>query len=255
MISSMSFCITSLKYSEKILGKCIEGILKQNIPESEILIYSTKNMGGDIKNIYNEEWKGNVSLNKIRNYICSKARKEFVALIDTSVELASDWYSNIKKADYFDVIGSQLITPDMKRCVDWGYKVNTGKKYLYLPLHYDEWMTKAFINGALILIKKKVLELLKFNENISSWEGDDVDFCTRASEIGFRVGVIQGAKALWKPDTKKKNLKKYISVEKSFGIIIRYKKLPDERLSYIIKEFRKKLSNLLSKRANPSFKK
>lgn len=196
MINNISFCISVRADDEILLRQCVAGILRQNVPDFEILGCG-KQYGSDPGYNYfrNDEWVERGEINKIRNYLCTNAKKQFIVLIDDNVELGAGWYQAINSADCLDIIGSRVTTEKNARVIDWAYQMSLGSKTLPFPLEYDEWTTKAYVWGGLMMIRRTVLEHLKFDEKRREGEEDDVDFCLRASRMGYRIGVFPEAEA------------------------------------------------------------
>jgi Tfp pilus assembly protein PilF len=135
-------------------------------------------------------------LNRICNLLCSNASKDFVVLMADNIDLSDGWYDTIKEADYFDVIGSRLVTNNGARAVDWACQVRLGSMSVPYPLDYEEWTTKAYVSGKLMLLRKGVWEQIKFAET-NLPDDHDVEFCLRATKAGFRVGVMPQAEAIY----------------------------------------------------------
>ncbi len=209
MIRDISLCITNFGHSEKSLKRCIESIHIQRVPEYEIMVCSIEGRDDGIKYFHKEDWAKRGEINKLRNYLCDQTTKEFIALMDNGIELASDWYSNIKQADCFDLIGSRLVSPEGKRVVDWAYQSRMASQNLQLPLRYDEWSTRAYISGILMVLRRSAWEQVRFNEDLLLGQNDDVDFCLHVSEIGFRVGVFPKAVAMYHHDQNVYKVRKY----------------------------------------------
>lgn len=210
MINSISFCVIQPALSASFVKESINSILLQKIPDFEILVYSplANNEINDrhIKFFNSEKLKIN-SLNKIRNYLFTKAQKEYVVFMDHFVALTPEWHKSIKQMDCYDVFGTRLISPWQERCLDWGIKKS---EKIYAPLHYDEWTNKAFINGALLIMRRKVMDHIQFDDNLASWNDDDVNFCLNAAEIGFRVGIIPDGTAVWHRNLNEEPFLKYL---------------------------------------------
>lgn len=223
MITSLSFCILNWSQSNKALSRCIKSIRSQNMPQYEILVYGNGNEDDGIKYFNKEDWIKQGAINKMRNSLCNIASKEFIVLMDANVELAPDWYSNMMKADCFDIIGSRLITTDDKRAIDWAYQIRLDDQSFPFPLQYDEWTTKAYISGMLMVVRRSVWEQVKFTDNLLFWQDDDVEFCLRSSDIGFRLGVFPDAAAIYHYDQDVCQWRKYITFDKPLGMVRDYK--------------------------------
>ncbi len=241
MIISISFCILNYGHTDASIGRCIESIRRQGVPKYEILICSSKRSYNDVVTFNEDEWVRRGKVNKMRNHLCSYASKEFIVLMDGGVELTSNWYSNIRKADCFDLIGSRLLASDNKRVIDWAYPFRLADKHLPLPLQYDEWTNKAYISGILMVIRHDVWEQIKFSEGLLLDEDGEVDFCLRSSEVGFRVGVFPEALAIYHHNLNTYASRKYVTFDDPLRIVEKLKDTFDKREGE--KEF--KLQNLL----------
>jgi tetratricopeptide (TPR) repeat protein len=222
MISSISFCIISQGRSEGIIIRAIASILRQRLPDREILVCGELPAAPNIKVFRSNGWSETGELNRIRNLLCSNATKDFVALMADNIELRDGWYEAIKEADYLDIIGSQIVTNDGIRAVDWAYQINLGSMSFPYPLAYDEWTTKAYVSGNFMLLRKRAWERIKFDETLLRGDRDDVDFCLRATNAGFRVGVIPQAEA--KYDVENSETTTDVTFEKSRNTVLAFKK-------------------------------
>lgn len=206
MITAISFCILNYGHSVRSLNRCIDSIHGQAVPRYETLACSSMCKRADVIYFNHEDLARRGELNKMRNFLCGRASNDFVALIDAGVELASDWYENIKQADWFDVAGSRVVSPDGERVVDWAYQVRVKDSSIPHPLHYDEWNPKAYVSGILMVIRRSLWEEVKFNEELPLNHDGGKDFCNRVSALGYRIGVFPGAVAVYHPDKTHKKI-------------------------------------------------
>ena len=195
MIEALSFCVISSRNPAGSAKRCVESILRQGVPDYEILVFSQTKEVPDIKYFYNARWVEEGALNKVRNHLLSQASKEFAVLVDYDVEFSSTWYENIRWGTFFDIIGSRLLTPDGKRAVDWAYQFKLGSGVRPISLQYDEWTPKGYVSGSLMVVRRSVLDSFRCREDLFLGQHGDADFCVRASETGFRVGVLPKAVA------------------------------------------------------------
>ena len=182
MINSISFCVIRLAQDQPFFKESIAGIFLQGIPDFEILVYSRFAMdetNNDRIKFFDGKMLKISTLNEARNYLFSQASKEHIVFMDHFVVLTPEWYENIKQVNYYDVFGTRLLSPKHERYLDWGVK--KSDKTLS-PIHYDEWTNKAFVNGALLIVKRQVMDCLQFDAGLQSWENDDVDFCLNAAQ-------------------------------------------------------------------------
>jgi hypothetical protein len=210
VIDSISFCVINLVSSEPFFKESIHSVLVQKIPQFDIFVCGPS-ANHEINNrhiqfLNSKRLKIN-SLNKARNFLFTRAQKEYVVFMDHFVVLTPEWYQSIRQMSCYDIFGTRLIGPGHHRYLDWGIKKSDKT---YSPLHYDEWTNKAFINGALLIMKRQVMDRIQFNVNLASWDDDDVHFCHLASEIGFRIGIIPEGTAVWHRNLNEEPFKKYL---------------------------------------------
>src|SRR5574337_575392 len=187
MIESLSFCVIDLGCPEDVFERCVDSIERQEVPDSEILVLGPARKRDGIRFIEGRDAASNIC--RARNLICSLASREFICLMEPEVELAPDWYANIKEA-CLDIIGSRVLTGENRRSVDWAIPIELGGEVFPYPLDYDEWSATAYIRASLIVIRKAAWERVRFDERLGIDCGEDADFCMRATEQGFRTGVF-----------------------------------------------------------------
>ena len=222
MISSISFCIISQDSSSGRIDRAIASVSKQSLTSREILVFGDLPPAHNVRVFPNNGWIETGELNRIRNLLCSHATKDFVALMADNIDLSDGWYEAIKEADYFDIIGSRILTNEGVRAVDWAYQVKLGSMSFPYPLDYDEWTTKAYVSGNLMLLRKRAWERIKFEETLLRGDRGDVDFCLRATKAGFRIGVIPKAEAQYTLGNSETTAD--VSFEKSQSIVHAFKR-------------------------------
>ncbi|MDO8426667.1 MAG: tetratricopeptide repeat protein [Deltaproteobacteria bacterium] len=194
MIESLSFCVIDPGCPEEVFGRCVGSIERQGAPDYEIIVLGHGRGRGGVRFIGGGMTGAGIC--KARNHICSQASKEFICLIEPDIELAPEWYKNIRFADCLDIIGSRINNEDGRRCVDWAFPVELGAEVFPYPLDYDEWSARAYIRGNLVVIRKRAWERTRFDEGLNADTGEDADFCLRAASEGFRTGIFPGAPAI-----------------------------------------------------------
>lgn len=222
MITSISFCILGLGRDEGLTNRAIASVLRQRLPNPEILVCGELSAANNAKVLRSNGWSESGELNRIRNMLCANATKDFVVLMVDSIELSDGWYEAIKEADYLDIIASRIVTNDGIRAVDWAYPVKLGAMTFPYPLDYDEWTTKAYVSGSFMVLRKRAWERIKFDETLLHGKGDDVDFCLRATNAGFRVGVIPQAEGKYHVTNSATTID--VTFEKSRSVIVGFKR-------------------------------
>jgi len=164
------------------LKRCLDS-LKKYSPELPIDMLEVKNPS--------EETDPFIEYNKY-----FETMKDDIIIWHPDMLATKDWYKNVKKYyQMFDVIGLKLLYPD-GRIQHFGgaiTHIGTGlhpEQHL-LNIGYNLPQEVAYVTGPGTIIKKKVLNKiggydLQF---IKGFYGD-ADWCIRAREAGFKVGVI-----------------------------------------------------------------
>lgn len=222
MISSISFCIIRQSRSEEIIDRAIASILRQPLPNREVLVCGEYPAAHDIKVFRSDGWNETGALNRTRNLLCSNATEDFVVLMTDRIELLDGWYEAIKEADYLDIVGSRIVTDEGIRAVDWAYQIKLGSMSFPYPLAYDEWTTKAYVSGNFMLLRKRAWERIKFDETLLRGDCDDVNFCLRATNAGFRVGVIPQAEVKYNAGNSETTTN--VTFEKSRNTVLAFKR-------------------------------
>ena len=208
---------------ERALGRCVDSILKQRVPRFEILACGNRSDHDKVKFIGKEERLENGELNRMRNFLCATSSADFAVLMTENIKLSDGWYEAMRHADCLDIVGSRIETENNVRTIDWAYQVKLGSRGYPCPLEYDEWTTKAYVSGELMLLRKGAWERVKFDETLTHDRGDDEDFCLRASKTGFRVGVFPEAKAKYIGDVSA--TKRDLSFEKSENLVRTFRRV------------------------------
>lgn len=194
MIDNISFCVLPHAHETRALERCVESLVKQPAPQKEILV------GGEARDLRGVQFvqpeRAAANLNAIRNQLTARATSEFVLLIADVITLADDWYEAIRNADFLDVVASRITTENGGRAIDWAYQIQLGSRRFAYPLDYDEWTTKAYVGGSLMLVRKAAWERIRFDENSDNANTGAADFSVRATRAGFKVGVFPGARAI-----------------------------------------------------------
>ena len=189
-LEAISFCIISTGENEGLLTQGIESIQKQNIPKYEILVCGISAGRHNVKLFPKPEWIQRMKLAKVRNYLCEQAKYNIIVLLDEKFLLKPDWYENIRNADNFDIAGCLMVDLNGNRRFDWAKCSRKNLKEEPSLLDYEEWHPDAFVSGDFMILRRSVWEKIKFDEELIGEQGDDIDFCHRASDAGFSLQVF-----------------------------------------------------------------
>lgn len=194
MIGNISFCVLPHARQPQALERCVASLTKQPVLQKEILVSGEP---CDLRGVQFVQPEGPAAnLNALRNQLAARSTAEFVLLIADALALADDWYDAIRTAGFLDVVASRITAENGDRAIDWAYRVKLGSRSFAYPLDYDEWTTKAYVGGSLMLVRKATWERVRFDENIDDANAGAVDFSLRATRAGFKIGVFPGARAI-----------------------------------------------------------
>jgi len=176
----MKILLVYLHEDEK-LALCLES-LKKFSPNLEII-----QKKADPK-------KTKVSEELYQEYFNSNEFTEDVIIWHPDMMATFGWYEDLMKYyEAFDVLGCKLLYPDGTIAHYGGaiHKRGTGHhpNQGFLNIGLNEPLSSAFVTGPGMVIKKKVWDKIKTYDFQFSYY-IDVDFCFRARELGFSVGVV-----------------------------------------------------------------
>ena len=137
-------------------------------------------------------------LDELNKYFQSDRFTEDVIVWHPDMYATSGWYENLlKHYDAFDVLGCKMIYPNgilnhYGGCISFnGIGVHPHQGCLNIGLTNP--LESAYVTGPGTVIKKKVIEKMGhpvFDKQFFKGYYGDVDFCFRARELGFTVGVL-----------------------------------------------------------------
>ena len=90
MIQSISFIILHLNSKAEDLQLCRQSIEAQKIPDFDVHVLSPASTQ---------------NLTSALNHKCASIKKDYIVLMDSNVILDGAWYTYLKNADFFDLIG------------------------------------------------------------------------------------------------------------------------------------------------------
>src|SRR5262249_1639682 len=83
-----------------------------------------------------------------------------------------------------------------RRWYDWSWASRLDPLCPPRLLDYRESSPNAYISGAFMAIRRRVFSAVRFDERRMNHERDDVDFCHRAIDAGFTIGIVPEATAI-----------------------------------------------------------
>ncbi len=119
-----------------------------------------------------------------------------VVLLDDDIEFTPGWYSASAPAiasRRFDIAGCRCVTATGRRWYDWSWASRLDPACPPRLLDYADTSPNAYISGCFTMVQRRVFATVRFDEHRLNHERDDVDFCHRAIDAGFTLGVIPQA--------------------------------------------------------------
>jgi glycosyltransferase involved in cell wall biosynthesis len=119
-----------------------------------------------------------------------------VILLDDDIEFTPEWYSASTPAiesRRFDVAGCRCVTATGRRWCDWSWASRSDPSCPPRLLEYAETSPNAYVSGCFMMIQRRVFRTVRFDERRMNHERDDVDFCHRAVDAGFTLGIVPEA--------------------------------------------------------------
>lgn len=205
-----TFGIITCGGHDNFIAKIIESIIKNNIPNYEIIIVgNTKITETDkIKIIhFNENIKAGWITRK-KNIIVLNAKYENIVLLHDYVKLGDNWYEGfLKFGDNYDWCVTKIINKNGMRFRDYTlfpYEVDylnifysPGKDidkyfnyYCLVPYNFENNIKTnkyMYISGTYYVIKKTIAINNLLNENLLHGRGEDVEYSKRLHSKGIII--------------------------------------------------------------------
>ena len=186
--SGYSFCIITNGKRIQKLKREIRSIQSLNIPRYEILIAGKlpDNIHFDgCSYYYLPDAAQNGRLGEMRNFLCAKARYDYLIVADDDLIFTDDFYEGmLHYGDDFDVVCVKLLNTDGSRYWDWA---TYGGPRSHELLDYDERDTFQYVTGGLCIMKKWVSRKVQWDYVRSINELEDVDFSRRLQAEKIRI--------------------------------------------------------------------
>ncbi len=192
-----------------ILEKCLRSLEKTGYPNFKIIVVDNGSTDSSV-DFVRRNWQKADLVELKRNYGYAKANNmgikfalkkynpDFFLLLNNDTEIVrDDWLEKMVNAASSEketgILGCRLIFPNGKtqylgsKIVFSGFP---GITLLKKTVPKNAFDVDAVI-GAVFLVKREVVEKIGLlDEGFSPFLGEDMDYCTRARVIGFKVKVI-----------------------------------------------------------------
>lgn len=195
----ISFVIITGGKRPESMERLLASILAQGPYESEtIVVGRAENLPQWARLIHAPELADTAAICRMRNIGVAESSGDPVILLDDDIELHHGWLDAIsaKLADEtWDIASSKVLGPSGERWYDWCWASRADPACPSRMLEYGEVSPNLYISGCMMIIRRRVLDKVLFNENLMNHQRDDVDFCHRALDAGFKFACFTDAVA------------------------------------------------------------
>jgi len=193
-IDKWSFGIITNGQKNEQVNNLINSIIKQNIPNYEILICGKFTFEDYRKYpilpiddvVLKDDIRAPITIKK--NKIASQAQYQNLMIMHDRYLLPDDWFLNMKKyGNYFDILTMPNIGPSGGRVNDWGEHLGQPSQIYDEVTHilpYNKWSIGWYSQGGLIIIKKHLYMDNMLDKRLHWDELEDVAW----SQIGHLKG-------------------------------------------------------------------
>lgn len=215
----MKLSIIIITYnSEKLIGPCLDSIYKTTKDLNyEVIIIDNASQDNTVSFLQKNYPKINLTLNRQNvgfaravNQGIKKAGGEFILLLNPDMRVLDKTINKslayLEKNSDVGILGCQFLYPNMKIQASFGnfpslFTEFLQATYLYKFLPWGRFIPESvlskkrfkkiqevdWLSGSYMLMRQKVFEKIGlFDENFFMYL-EDVDFCFRAKEAGFKV--------------------------------------------------------------------
>jgi phenylacetate-coenzyme A ligase PaaK-like adenylate-forming protein/spore maturation protein CgeB len=183
----MSFCVITGGTRPEKLRLTIEGIHRQNIPDSEIIVVGNHHEEEDILYIPAVEAARQGRLGEMRNLAVERAQFNRIVILDDDILLGAGWYDAMKaRGEDWDILTSRILLPDGTRY--WDYATVGGPRGHRLLRHDESADDFVYMSGGTAwVMKDHVAESVRWEAHLGFYEDEDVRFSRRCVEQGFHI--------------------------------------------------------------------
>lgn len=181
------------------MERLLASILAQGPCQSEtIAVGRADNLPQWVRLVGLPELADTAAICRMRNIGVAESSGDPVVLLDDDIELHPGWLDAIfsKLADVmWDIASSKVLGPSGERWYDWCWASRADHACPPRMLEYGETSPNLYISGCMMIIRRRVFDKVIFNENLMNHQRDDVDFCHRALDAGFKFTCFTDAVA------------------------------------------------------------
>jgi hypothetical protein len=197
-IQKWSFGIVSDGRKNDRIINIIAQISNFNIPEYEILICGPTPIEELPENVIIIDdsdlyFDLRIPISKKKNRIIEQAKYNNLVIIHDRISFSKDWYKNmVRYGNYFDQLCIPILDEETHslRVNDW-LKNHHDFTLFHLSksirLKYTEWDRHIYSDGGFLLIKKHIIDKVKYNSFLNWGEMEDVDLSERLYLYGNSI--------------------------------------------------------------------
>lgn len=205
LINHWTFGLVTNGKRKELITKALSSIRKLNIPHYEIIICGTYygKTAPDINYIPFTKYDERGWITQKKNIICENARYENIVVIHDRIYFDQDWFEGMKRwGNYFDVLSCPIFLPSKKKIfINWetvgpDWKKDDDSKLFHSNAHLDpsDWDPHVYVGGAIIILKKSIWKLEKWNKNLFWGDAEDIEYSLRQHERGIMIRLNPYAK-------------------------------------------------------------
>jgi tetratricopeptide (TPR) repeat protein len=196
----ISFVVVSGGARPERVVRLVESLREQEgLPPAEFIVVGRHDgdLPDDARLLPAEKEAETAAICRMRNLGIGAAFGDPVVLLDDDMEFPPGWWEAMAPSvGRFDLTGCRVVTPAGNRWYDWAWASRTDPACPPRMIGYDEIVDGVYISGCFMMIARPVFAKLLFDEARMNHQKDDVDFCHRAVDAGFTIGIVPGATAI-----------------------------------------------------------
>lgn len=164
-------------FGNQLVTNCVTSILK-NVSNAEVLVY-----------------KNDIGWLQACNHLMSTTKGDIIILNDDTL-IVTDIVAEMKALAYSDskigIVGGKSLHPNGETIINYGIFVatdgNTAHKYYGQNKNDVSVEIQKAVEGSCMYIKREVIDAIGyFDENFGMGYREEVDYCFRAREAGYKV--------------------------------------------------------------------
>jgi GT2 family glycosyltransferase len=189
------------------LIKCLDSVTKTDYPFLEIIVLDNGSTDGSLQvvkksfpNVIVIESRVNLGYSQGNNAAIQQSKGDVIVLLNQDTIVNKNWIKEIIIASQktnVGIIGCKIYYPNSKIIQSSGCKVilsgyTVPKESLKIDNgQFDDTIEVDYVPGTAMAIKRVVIEKIGLLDSTYSAYYEDVDYCFRARNMGFKIIVTQ----------------------------------------------------------------